>query len=217
MLDEYRLSFGEVYDSVVKIIREQLKLEPTGRLAKSTVSIVEKLRRESIRLSQVQDIAGCRVVVEDIAEQERVVASLRSVFTRFSVMDRRANPSYGYRAIHIIAQSSGKLVEIQVRTYLQHLWAELSEGISDQFDPAIKYGGGDAELQKTLMLVSNRVVNYEELESEISLLQAEKGYEEELQKLREQMFVYKKELVEGFVTMISKLEAARGQKSDLFN
>ncbi|GAC1306974.1 MAG: hypothetical protein NVSMB21_10350 [Vulcanimicrobiaceae bacterium] len=39
------------------------------RTAKSTSSIVAKLQRESTRLSQIQDIAGCRIVVPTIAAQ----------------------------------------------------------------------------------------------------------------------------------------------------
>jgi hypothetical protein len=63
MLDEYRRSFGEAYEAVIQTIRQHGAF-PTGRSAKSTLSIVEKLRRESIRLSQMQDIAGCRIVVK---------------------------------------------------------------------------------------------------------------------------------------------------------
>ena len=118
LLDDYRRSFGDAYDTVVRIIREQLQLKPTGRPAKSTSSLIEKLRRESIRLSQVQDIAGCRVVVADVVKQERVVASLRDVFPEALLMDRRAKPSYGYRAVHVIAQVSGKVIEVQVPSSL---------------------------------------------------------------------------------------------------
>lgn len=60
MLDEYRRSFGEAYQDTVGTIRDELNLSPTGRPAKSTGSIIDKLKRESIRLSQIQDIAGCR-------------------------------------------------------------------------------------------------------------------------------------------------------------
>lgn len=74
LLEDYRRSFGEAYETVVRTLRQRGEL-PTGRLAKSTVSIVEKLRRESIRLSQMQDIAGCRVVVRNVLEQEQFVAS----------------------------------------------------------------------------------------------------------------------------------------------
>src|SRR3990172_1801415 len=69
LLDDYRRSFGEAYDLVIRTIREQLKLEPTGRPAKSTTSLIEKLQRESIRLSQVQDVAGRGVVVAAVVEQ----------------------------------------------------------------------------------------------------------------------------------------------------
>jgi hypothetical protein len=58
LLDQYRRSFTEAYEVVVGTIRKKLALEPTGRPAKSTTSISEKLRRESIRLTQIQDIAG---------------------------------------------------------------------------------------------------------------------------------------------------------------
>jgi putative GTP pyrophosphokinase len=57
MLDSYCRTFGAPYGTVIESLR-RLDLEPTGRPAKSTDSLVEKLRRESIRLVQVQDIAG---------------------------------------------------------------------------------------------------------------------------------------------------------------
>jgi putative GTP pyrophosphokinase len=71
MLDEYRRSFGSAYDAVVNGIRDNLGLEPTGRPAKSTGAILAKLRRERIRLTQIQDIAGCRIIVDGIADRTR--------------------------------------------------------------------------------------------------------------------------------------------------
>src|SRR5712692_9888728 len=166
LLDDYRRSFGEAYEAVVRTLRQRGAL-PTGRLAKSTVSIVEKLRRESIRLSQMQDIAGCRVVVRNIVEQEQFVASLIADFPGASVIDRRDNPSYGYRAVHIIAEISGKPIEIQVRTSLQHLWAEVSEKSSDVLDPTIKYGGGPDSWRSSLTKMSDWVAAYEKLETRL--------------------------------------------------
>jgi putative GTP pyrophosphokinase len=58
LLSEYRLSFGPAYEGVADVLRNSLKLEPTGRPEKSTSSIADKLRRESLRLRQMQDIAG---------------------------------------------------------------------------------------------------------------------------------------------------------------
>jgi hypothetical protein len=163
LLDDYRRSFGDAYEAVVRTIRQRGEF-PTGRLAKSTVSIVEKLRRESIRLSQIQDIAGCRVIVGNVVDQEQFVASLTTDFPGLSVIDRRDNPSYGYRAVHIIAEISGKAIEIQVRTSLQHLWAEVSEKSSDVLDPTIKHGGGPGWWRDSLTKISEWVAAYEKLE-----------------------------------------------------
>ena len=158
---------------MVQTIRQRGEF-PTGRLAKSTLSIVEKLRRESLRLSQMQDIAGCRVVVGNVVEQERFVASLINDFPEASVIDRRDNPSYGYRAVHIIAEISGKPIEIQVRTSLQHLWAEVSEKSSDVLDPTIKYGGGSESWRNFLTKSSVSVALYEEFEKKHSIAVASK-------------------------------------------
>lgn len=124
MLDTFRSSFDASQESVLRTLRE-LSLDPTGRIA--------KLKRGSIPLARIQDIAGCRVIVENIAEQERVVGA----FPGSKVVDRRQKPSHGYRAVHIIVEVGGKLVEIQIRTELQHLWASLSEdGLSPWVSPS---------------------------------------------------------------------------------
>ncbi len=165
LLDEYRRSFGEAYDLVVAAIQNELGLEPTGRPAKSTTSISEKLFRESIRLTQVQDIAGCRLLVQEIAEQERVVEALVRVFTNAAVVDRREQPS------HVIVRIADKLVEIQVRTLLQHLWAEQSEKLSDVVDPAIKYGKGNEAIVKELLTASGLIAQQEAQEVRLADLE----------------------------------------------
>jgi len=168
LLDEYRRSFGEAYESVVTTIRSRLGLEPTGRPAKSTASIVEKLKRESMRLIQMQDIAGCRVVINDTVRQERAVTALQGAFEKVSIVDRRTKPSYGYRAVHAIIEFSGKPVEVQIRTALQHFWAELSEKLSDTVDPDIKYGGGPSVVRQFIDLISKGIANVEDAESHLS-------------------------------------------------
>jgi putative GTP pyrophosphokinase len=160
LLDEYRRTFQNAYDTVVRRLRDRGEF-PTGRPAKSTISIIEKLRRESLRLSQMQDVAGCRVVVRNVLEQDNLVAELRDEFHRTAIMDRRLSPSFGYRAVHIIAEESGKPIEIQVRTLLQHLWAEASEKSSDVLDPSIKYGGGPEQWRMFLTKSSESVAAFE--------------------------------------------------------
>jgi putative GTP pyrophosphokinase len=161
LLDSYRRSFTEAYEAVVGQIRDQLGLEPTGRPAKSTTSISEKLRRESIRLSQIQDIAGCRLIVKDMAKQDEVTAQLSKLFNKTVVVDRREHPSHGYRAVHVIVDYRGKLIEIQVRSALQQAWAELSEKLSDVVDSAIKYGTGNPEVVSLLSNMSETTMSVE--------------------------------------------------------
>jgi putative GTP pyrophosphokinase len=170
-LDEFRRSFGEAYGSVIQSI-ERIGLEPTGRPAKSTGSIIEKLHRESIRLTQVQDIAGCRVVVPDRQKQDAIVAALRGAFPGAAVIDRRQTPSFGFRAVHVVPKVGGRAVEIQVRSAPQHLWAELSEKLSDVVDKNVKYGGGPERLQEALISASNTIARFEELEAKLALIYA---------------------------------------------
>lgn len=167
MLDEYRRSFSEAYELVVRVIRTELALEPTGRPAKSTTSISDKLIRDSIRLSQIQDIAGCRVVVSSVLDQDRVCESIANRFEHKALIDRRKKPSHGYRAVHIIIRIKDKFVEIQIRTSLQHMWAELSEKLSDVMDPAIKYGGGDQSFV-SLLATASKLIGDEEAEQRIT-------------------------------------------------
>ena len=104
----------------------------------------------------------------DLANQNSVVQSLVTLFENTTIIDRRERPSHGYRAVHIVVNHGGKLIEIQVRTTLQHVWAELSEKYSDVVDPAIKYGGGTEVAQKLLNDASKLVGLEESIEGEIS-------------------------------------------------
>jgi putative GTP pyrophosphokinase len=158
-LDAYRESFIEAYQLVIRTLRD-LSFEPSGRI-KTAMSIVEKLKRESIRLSKLQDIAGCRVVVANIKEQDRVVDRISRAFPGAKIMDRRKQPSHGYRAVHIVVAVVEKLVEIQVRTELQQLWAAWSEALGGALDQSIKYGGGPAQIRRILYLESEIIAALE--------------------------------------------------------
>jgi putative GTP pyrophosphokinase len=165
LLDEYRRTFGSAYDHVVETIQRIAGVAASGRPAKSTSSIVEKLNRESIRLSQMQDIAGCRAVVTDVVEQDRTVSAIAAALEGVTVLDRRLKPSHGYRAVHLIVRENNKPIEIQVRTALQHVWAELSEKCADMIDPSIKYGGGPQPYRGTLDQAAQLIHDIEDGES----------------------------------------------------
>ncbi len=216
LLDTYRRSFTEAYEAVVGTIRKELSLEPTGRPAKSTTSISEKLRRESIRLTQIQDIAGCRLIVADIAAQENAIEALTSLFEHTNIIDRRQRPSHGYRAVHVVVNHHGKLIEIQVRTAIQHLWAELSEKISDFLGIAVKYGGGDAKTTKLLMTTSLAITKEEDLEAELSHLLSQNELtdtkKKALAEVRDELGTVRRDFFKAVRNSIQHLEETKGDE-----
>jgi len=73
-----------------------------------------------------------------------------------------------------------KPVEIQVRTSLQHWWAELSEKFADLIDPAIKYGGGDLETLESLAIASEEIMKHEDHERQWDQIRAEVAHRSEM-------------------------------------
>lgn len=210
-LDTFRLSFTSVYDRVFHEL-SKLGLNPGGRPAKSTASIIAKLNRERGRLSKMQDIAGCRIEVDNLEEQDRVVADLVAKFPNAAVHDRRIKPSHGYRAVHLVVDSGGFLVEIQVRTPLQHGWASAVEKLADTIDPDIKYGGGADEIRKIISLMSQTVGLIEALEIVLPRIRGSRRSsmpEDEVRESEQKMLEARarlRELFESF-TMIADREA----------
>lgn len=114
----------------------------SGRL-KNTLTIREKLLRSTLRLSNIRDIIGCRVVVpNNIAVQDAVVRGIaKSIQSdRYKIIDRRVNSNNGYRAVHLELRRDGMICEIQVRTHLQDLWATTSEAFGEKVGRGFRYG-----------------------------------------------------------------------------
>ncbi len=126
-------------------VRNALGVAPTTRI-KNTGTILEKLRRYGGSwLKSLHDLAGMRIVGDfDRAGQDALVAQLVEMFSSEErqprLVDRRAEPVQGYRAVHVIVFPSGIPVEIQIRTRWQHQWAELFEKLADRLGRGIRYG-----------------------------------------------------------------------------
>ncbi|MCA1704178.1 MAG: hypothetical protein LC808_13300 [Actinobacteria bacterium] len=146
LLQELLLSFDGALTIAVDLVRDHLAHEPTSRI-KTTGTILDKLHRHggSI-LKDMQDLAGMRIVHDcDRREQDRLAGDLVDLFKQHGnpppkLVDRRKYPSYGYRAVHIIVYVDSTPVEIQLRTKLQHEWADLFEKLADRVGRGIRYG-----------------------------------------------------------------------------
>ena len=142
MLQELRLEFDDAMAFAQRRVIEIVEgARPTSRL-KTVQTLVGKLQRQAtMNLSQVQDVAGVRIVQEmTLADQDAIVERIAVGFDGAKIFDRREKSSFGYRAVHIVPKIEGRLVEIQVRTHLQDRWAQIVERLADHWGRQIRYG-----------------------------------------------------------------------------
>lgn len=168
LLSAYRDSHDVALEATIREIDVEVGLAAVGR-RKTNQSIIEKLRRQSTRLNQMQDIVGCRLVVDGPLRQQTLTDRLVTLFDGAEVDDRRARPSHGYRAIHVVRRHvSGRLVEIQIRTELQDLWAQCSERMADLHGIEVKYGGGPQEVVTLLARLAAVIADIEAIQMAVS-------------------------------------------------
>jgi ppGpp synthetase/RelA/SpoT-type nucleotidyltranferase len=136
---------------------------------KRFVSIAFKLlNRPDMKLSQMQDIGGCRAVLPNVADVQKLRGiylnkPLAHVFT--GEKDYIANPqSTGYRSIHLkyrfrgngsSAPWDGLKIEIQLRTQVQHRWATAVEAAGTFTKAALKSNKGKKEWLRFFALMSS--------------------------------------------------------------
>lgn len=141
---------------------------------KRASSIIKKLNRVyaggySLKLVQIQDIAGCRVVVKNYAIAKKLFElyikgrNLKHKFVKSN--DYVTYPKEdGYRSFHVVYEFhsdknkkdfNGQRVEIQIRTKLQHLWATAVETVDFFTGQSLKLGGGEQEWKEFFKLVSS--------------------------------------------------------------
>lgn len=155
------------YQRVLEQVKAELRdmgFAATARV-KTTGTLVDKLRRShGMRLSRMQDMAGARIVVPDVVAQDDASARIHRSFAvrgwPCKLVDRRMEPSFGYRAVHVVAQVDGMPVEIQIRTELQDAWAQIVERLGDRWGRGIRYGqdpdSPDARVRSGKFLLTTR-------------------------------------------------------------
>lgn len=68
---------------------------------------------------------------------------------------------HGYRAVHVIVFLDDARVEVQVRTALQHEWAEAFEKFADRVGRGVRYGLGVEPLPNETPLRNERMARRE--------------------------------------------------------
>ena len=131
-------------------------------------AIRKKLSRENSRftLNQLQDLGGCRVIVNSISDVDKLSKVLKSRLRHEVKRDddyiNSPKPD-GYRSHHLIlsyfgkggaAVYNGRSIEVQVRTRLQHSWATAVESIGAFRREDLKGNKGDQDWLRLFRLIS---------------------------------------------------------------
>lgn len=133
---------------------EKCEVEVSQRL-KRVPTILDKLVREpTLPLSSMQDIGGCRAVLNSIDEVRRVEARLKKNRPPVSYSDYITNPRQsGYRGVHVVVDYDGRQVEVQLRSRVMHEWAITVERLSGRIGQNLKQDGRHA-VQQLLRTIS---------------------------------------------------------------
>ncbi len=132
-------------------------------------SIIKKLRREpTMSLWTMQDLGGCRVVTPTVKDVYNVVETYKKSRVRHILKkeyDYLQEPKEsGYRSYHLVYQyqsdtkntyNRNMLIEIQVRTHLQHLWATALETMGLFTNQALKASHGETDTLYFFKLISS--------------------------------------------------------------
>jgi len=165
ILSYWRFSHADALEKAFACLqRETLKRDRTAIFAKRLkrhISIVRKLQRfETMKLSRIQDIGGCRAVLSNNKKLQQLLRELKKqpefkgIDGKIKYKDYIKKPKDdGYRSYHLIGRFSDsngekKSIEIQLRTRIQHYWATAVEIVDLFTDQALKSNQGD-EVWKT--------------------------------------------------------------------
>lgn len=138
------------------------------------------LARPRMNASNMQDVAGIRIVLSKISDVYTVFDLLntlnkpndlnKSKTKCFEIVQNKTHDyikspkADGYRSIHVVFKyecksinrlvSSGKLIEVQIRTQLQHDWGTTVESLGIINKEMYKRGAGNKEILRFFALVS---------------------------------------------------------------
>ena len=126
-------------------IAQRLKRKP---------QILRKLIRLSVRLTQLQDIGGCRIIVDTNNEVDKLYSFIISKvekqnhfqLTRVTDYREKGRDDTGYRALHLLLLRDERKLELQIRSRIQHYWSESIERTSVIYGYHLKEKEGDEDV-----------------------------------------------------------------------
>lgn len=146
----------------------------TAQRIKRLFSIEAKLRRyPKMKLSQMQDIGGCRAIVNSISD----VYELGELFGESQMKHKLAHADNyikepkdsGYRGIHLVYRYfsdrndtyNDLKIEVQIRSKLQHAWATAVETVGTFTEQALKSSLGEYDYLRFFTLMGTYIAQRE--------------------------------------------------------
>ena len=161
----------------IGLLRKAKLVDPDAIIAqrlKRLSSISDKLLRfEEMKLSQMQDIAGCRAILASVKEVAELVALYKRSDLKHQLIHQddyiAAPKESGYRGVHLIYRYfsdkkntyNGLKVEMQFRSSLQHAWATAVETVGTFIQQALKSSQGEQDWLRFFALMGTEIANRE--------------------------------------------------------
>ena len=142
------LAVDDAVRAVAPALRhDQRSLQVVTSRLKRFETIIDKLRRETVRLGDMVDLGGVRAVVNTQDEVDALASNLAGLLEVRRTRDWARRPrATGYRGVHLHVRHSGRMVEVQLRTFGQDAWANLVEEESRLSGHNYKAGMGSPEV-----------------------------------------------------------------------
>jgi len=154
-LDERRASREQMIVESMDVLRREveaagIKADISGR-PKHIYSIWNKMRAKSLDFSQIYDVRGLRVLVEDVKDCYAVLGIVHNLWQpipkEFDDYISRPKGNF-YRSLHTaVIGPDGRALEVQIRTHEMHRHAELGVAAHWRYKegggPSKKTAGGD--------------------------------------------------------------------------
>jgi ppGpp synthetase/RelA/SpoT-type nucleotidyltranferase len=175
IINNWRSSHAFPLNTFQSTLRKKARsIDPQSIVAQRTKrlsSIFAKLDRfPSMKLSQMQDIGGCRAVMSSVDQVNLLYNTYRKSNLKHKIISvdnyiAIPKPS-GYRGIHIIYQyySDKKVksyndlkIEMQLRSSLQHAWATAVETVGTFVQQALKSSQGEEDWLRFFALMGTAI------------------------------------------------------------
>ena len=171
VVNNWRASHAFPLNSLQSLLRYRARKINSEALVsqrlKRVPSIKGKLRRSAkMQLDRMQDIGGCRAILPTVRDVYSLKDAMigkpsRSLLSKEYDYIKTSKPS-GYRGIHLIYKFQGEkhsahnglLIEVQLRSVIQHAWATSVEIAGAFLGDSLKSGEGSSEWLRFFNLVS---------------------------------------------------------------